>query len=102
MQNSQGFVITHILIKINLTSHIGIYLFQNIVLPSTTKFSRNLLSVGETISLAVGLGGVGVTCSPRDPRFAGSKPTEVDGFFQDVKILSTSPPGGSLSWGSRV
>ena len=41
----------------------------------------------------VGLGGLGVTCSPRDPRFAGSNPAEVDGFFQDVKILSTSPGG---------
>ena len=39
------------------------------------------------------LGGLGVMCSPRDPRFAGSNPAEVDGFFQDVKILSTSPPG---------
>ena len=29
--------------------------------------------------------------SLREPRFAGSNPTEVDGFFQDVKILSTSP-----------
>ena len=29
----------------------------------------------------VGLDGLGVTCSPRDPRFAGSNPTEVDGFF---------------------
>ena len=47
----------------------------------------------------VGLGGIGVTCSPRDPRFAGSNPAEVDGFFQGVKILSTSPPGGTLSWG---
>ena len=37
-------------------------------------------------------------CS-RDPRFAGSNPAEVDGFFQDVIILSTSPPGGTLSWG---
>ena len=45
----------------------------------------------------VGLGGLGVTCSPRDPRFAGSNPTEVDGLFQDVKILSISPPGGTLS-----
>ena len=43
----------------------------------------------------VGLSGLGVTCSPRDPRIAGSNPTEVDGFFQDVKILSTSPPGGT-------
>ena len=50
----------------------------------------------------VGLGGHGVTCSLRDSRFAGSNPAKVDGFFQDVKILSTSPPGGTLSWGSRV
>ena len=28
------------------------------------------------------LGGLGVTCSPRDPRFAGSNPAEVDGFFR--------------------
>ena len=46
--------------------------------------------------------GLGVTCSRRDPRFAGSKPTEVDGFFQDVKILSISPSGVTLNWGSRV
>ena len=52
--------------------------------------------------LLVGLGGLGVTCSPRDPRFAGSNPTEVNGFFQGVKIMSTSPPGGTLSWGSQV
>ena len=50
----------------------------------------------------VGLGGLGVTCSPRDPRFAVSNSAEVDGFFPDVKILSTSPPGGAFSWGSRV
>ena len=36
----------------------------------------------------VGHGGLGVTCSPRDPRLAGSNPAEVDGFFQNVKILS--------------
>ena len=47
----------------------------------------------------VGLGGLGVTCSPRDPRFAHSNPAEVDAFFQDVKILSKSSPGGTLSWG---
>ena len=38
-------------------------------------------------SYGVGLGVFGVTCSPRDPRFAGSNPADVDGFFQDVKIL---------------
>ena len=31
------------------------------------------------------VGGLGVTCSPRDPRFAGSNPTEVDGFFSGRK-----------------
>ena len=44
-------------------------------------------------------GGLGVTCLPLDPRFAGSNPTEVDGFFQDVKILSTRPLGGTLKLG---
>ena len=42
-----------------------------------------------------------VTCSPQDPRFAGSNPAEVNGFFKDVKILSTSPLGGTLSWRSE-
>ena len=55
----------------------------------------------EVNRVGVCLGGLGVTYSPRDSRFADSNPT-VDVFFQDVKILSTSPPGGTLSWGSRV
>ena len=38
------------------------------------------------MDLHVGLGGLGVTCSPRDPRFAGSNPAEVGGFFQDFKL----------------
>ena len=32
--------------------------------------------------LNIGLGGLEVTCSARDPMFAGSNPTEVDGFFR--------------------
>ena len=44
--------------------------------------------------------GLGVTCSPRDPRFASSSPAEVDGFFQDVKIVSTGPAGKSAISGS--
>ena len=31
--------------------------------------------------MVVGLGGLGVTCSPRDIRFAGSNPAEIDGLF---------------------
>ena len=38
-------------------------------------------------AVGVGHGGLGVTCSPRDPKFASSNPVEVDGFFHDVKIL---------------
>ena len=34
--------------------------------------------------------GCPLMCSPQDPRFAGSNPAEIDGFFQDVKILSIS------------
>ena len=49
-----------------------------------------------------GLGGLGITCSPRDPRFAGLNPVEINGFYQDLKVLSISSPGGYLSWGSRV
>ena len=44
----------------------------------------------------VGFGGLGVTCLPRDPSFAVSNPAEV------VKILSTSPSGGTVSRVSRV
>ena len=35
--------------------------------------------------LLVGHGSLVVTCSPRDPRFAGSNLTEVDGFFSECK-----------------
>ena len=54
------------------------------------------------VCIHVGLGGLKVTCSLRDPRFAGSNPAEFDGFFQDVKILNTSIPGGTLGRRSRV
>ena len=33
----------------------------------------------------VPLGGIWVTCSPRDPMLAGLNPTEVDGFFSGHK-----------------
>ena len=31
------------------------------------------------------------------PRFRASNTTEFDGFFQDAKMLSTNPPGGTPS-----
>ena len=72
------------------------------------RYANVLLNTCKDIDLAVNirktmyLGGLGVTCSPRGSRFPGSNLTEVDGCFQDVKILSTFPPWGTLSWGSRV
>ena len=40
----------------------------------------------EEVNLStVGLGGLGVLCSLRDPRFVGSNPAEVDGFFSGHK-----------------
>ena len=63
---------------------------------------HHLLKGYEVIIHSIDLGDLGVTYSPRDPRFASLNPVEVDGFFQDVKILSTSLPEETLSWGSRV
>ena len=69
-----------------------------------TKSDKNEVasSIYGVYGMEVGLGGLGVTCSSRDPRFAGSNPAEVYGFFQEVKNLGTNPPGGTLYWGSRV
>ena len=71
---------------------------------ATTDFEICLLLLPSSTlcEYVTSLGGLGVICLPRDPRFVGSNPTEVGGFFQDVKILSTSPPGGTLNWGSQV
>ena len=55
---------------------------------------KNSISLQYEYTRLVGLGGLGVTCSPRDPRFAGSNTAEVDGFLQDV-ILCIIPPGGT-------
>ena len=40
--------------------------------------------------------------SPLDPRFAGSNPAGVDGFFQSVKILSMTSFGREVSHASSV
>jgi hypothetical protein len=38
-----------------------------------------------------------LVCSPLDPRFAGSIPTEVDGFLRVIKIRSTPSFGGEVN-----
>ena len=50
-------------------------------------------------SSQVGLGGLGVTCSPRDPRFAGSNPTEVDGYFLGRKNYEHKSSGRDFKLG---
>ena len=67
--------------------------FSFLFISTYFSFSAGLCAV------LVGLGGLGLTRSLPDQMFAGSNPAEVDGFFQDVKILSTSPPGGTVSRG---
>ena len=64
------------------------------------KFSSFELSLAHSVPLfTLSLTSVvsGVPCSLRNQRFVGSNSVEVDGFFQDVKILSTCPSGGTLS-----
>ena len=41
--------------------------------------------IGHIKLRIVGLGGLGITCLPSDPRFAGSNPAEVDAFFSGRK-----------------
>ena len=50
----------------------------------------------------IGLAGLGVTCSPRDKRFAGSNPAEIDGFFSGRKNPEYKSPGRDFKLGSRV
>ena len=59
--------------------------------------ARTVRSLGYTYG--VGLGGLGVTCSPQHPRYTGSNPAEVNGLFQDVKIMSKSPLGRTFKLG---
>ena len=47
----------------------------------------------------VGLGGLGVTCSPQDPRFVGSNPAEVDGFFSGRKNPEQKSSGRDFKLG---
>ena len=49
-------------------------------------------AAGVTL-LNVGLSGLGVKCSHRDPRFAGSNPAEFDGFFSGRKNLEQKYSG---------
>ena len=57
-----------------------------IIFPYMLKLTTAIFPVCYLLN--VSLGGLGVTCSTRDPRLAGSNSAEVDGFFQDIKILS--------------
>ena len=45
------------------------------------------------------LGGLGVKYLPRDPRFAGSNPTEVDGFFSGRKNPEQKSSGREFKLG---
>ena len=63
------------------------------------KLVKTLINHMESMGVIVGLGGLRVTCSPQDPRFADWNPAKVNGFFQNVKILSTSSSGGTLKLG---
>ena len=74
--------------------------FHSLCVTAERKSMQFVSVCYKVISCSVSLGGLGLTCSPRDPRFAGSNPAKVDGFFQNVKILSRSPLGGTLSRGS--
>jgi hypothetical protein len=49
-----------------------------------------------------GVGGLEVTCSPRDPRFAGSNTAEVDGFFSGRKNPEHKSSGRDFKLGVPI
>ena len=53
-------------------------------------------------SVLVGLGSLGVTCSPWYPRFAGSNPAEMEGYFSGRKNPEHMSSGREFKLGSRV
>ena len=48
-------------------------------------YAKDGIRAPDLTSAIVGLGGLAVTCSSRDPRYAYSNPTKVDGFFSGCK-----------------
>ena len=60
--------------------------FQTKKREALKKYLDDIISQASRVHKeSVGLGGLGVTCSPQDPRFAGSDPAEVDGYFSGHK-----------------
>ena len=94
--------ITIIALLIHIKTHIGRHFRWSISWGKWIIFNPIRNHIEKEDTKVVGLSGLGITCLPRNQRFVGSNPAEVDGFFQDIKILSTSPPGGTLNWGSPV
>ena len=52
---------------------------------AVSNLHEKMMCKFQTKPCLVGLGGLRVTCSPRDPRFAGSNSAKVDGFFSGRK-----------------
>ena len=75
---------------LNLLAHNGSGMDRPSWCSQEENYVRKLIHVmnlifyvmGKLTYLLVGLGGLGVTCSPRDPRFVDSNLVEVDGFFR--------------------
>ena len=85
-----------------LLIHILLFYWNLLDAASCCAFVFLLIIIMIIVGLSNLIVSLGVMCSSRDSRFAGSNPAEVDGFFQDVKILCTSPPGGTVSRGPQV
>ena len=64
---------------------------------SSSLKNRPLIKIYSTYSRpGIGLGLSRGNVLASRAKIPGLKPAEVDGIFQDVKILSTSPHGGTL------
>ena len=62
-------------------------------------FPQSSIVILQLTPWFVVLGGLGITFSPRDPKFACSKPTEVDGSFSGRKNLEYKSAGRDFKLG---
>ena len=56
-----------------------------ICLPLQILLTMSFEFIPFLFKLTPNLDNLGVNCSPRDPRFAGSTPADIDGFFSERK-----------------
>ena len=80
--------------------HYGVHLLQKYIICEIHNSMHFIISKAKsTLLINRYTVGLGVTCSSGDPRFAGSNPAEVDGFFLGRKNSEHKSSGRDFKLG---